>query len=115
MDVSMLVPCAHEEADTRLLLHAKHASETGQNSIIIRTVDSDVVVLALHAFPMLNLTHLWIEYGVGRHKRFLPIHQFAEKLGNNVCGGILFWHAFTEYDTVSAFAGHRRRTSWEAW
>lgn len=110
-----LAPCTHEEADTRLLLHAKHASKAGHKSIIIKTLDSDVVVLALHAFPKLLLSHLWVEYGVGKHKRFLPIHQYAEKLGTEICDGILFWHAFTGCDTVSAFAGRGKKTAWEAW
>ncbi|KAJ8030514.1 hypothetical protein HOLleu_26961 [Holothuria leucospilota] len=38
--------CDHEEADTRLLLHARHAAETTSN-IIISSPDTDVAVIAL--------------------------------------------------------------------
>ena len=37
-----------EEADTKLLLHAKHASENGETTIIIKSPDTDVAILACH-------------------------------------------------------------------
>ena len=38
----------HEEADTKLLLHAKHASENGETTIIIKSPHTDVANLACH-------------------------------------------------------------------
>ena len=38
----------HEEADTKLLLHAKHGSENGETTIIIKSLDTDVAILACH-------------------------------------------------------------------
>ena len=38
----------HEEADTKLLLHAKHASENGETTIMIKSRDTDVAILACH-------------------------------------------------------------------
>ena len=46
-DVSRLCPCDHEEADTRIILHSLDAYENGFHEITIRTVDTDVVVLAI--------------------------------------------------------------------
>ncbi len=37
----------HEEADTKLLLHAKHASETGEASIVIKSFDTGDPCLSL--------------------------------------------------------------------
>ena len=45
-DLTSLTPCNHEEADSRMLLHASHAAQHGHHAILIRTVDIDVVVLA---------------------------------------------------------------------
>ena len=52
--------CSHEEADTRLLFHAKHASIESDEPILIRSPDTDVVVLAvficgedLWSFPLI--------------------------------------------------------------
>ena len=43
--------CNHEEADTRVILRAVDSSQT-YKSILIITVDSDVVIIALcHFFP----------------------------------------------------------------
>ena len=53
--VSTLTPCTHEEADTHMLLHLKHAVQQGNNSVSIRTVDTDVVVLAVTAAECLSL------------------------------------------------------------
>jgi len=46
-DLTSLTPCNHEEADSRMLLHASHAAQHGPHAILIRTVDTDVVVLAV--------------------------------------------------------------------
>ena len=42
-----LSPCSHEEADTRIILHLADAAMSGYDRIMIRTVDTDVVVLAI--------------------------------------------------------------------
>jgi len=47
-DLHTLVPCSHEEADSRMLLSA-HAAKHGHHCILIRTVNTDVVVLAVFA------------------------------------------------------------------
>ena len=39
----------HEEADTRLLLHAKHASEDHER-IVIQSPDTDVVLLCVSLY-----------------------------------------------------------------
>ena len=46
-DLSSLAPCTHEEADSRMLLHASHAARHVHHKIMIRTVDTDVVLLAV--------------------------------------------------------------------
>ena len=49
-DKEGLSPCNHKEADTRMLLHAAHASRQGHSKFMIRTVDTDVVILAIANF-----------------------------------------------------------------
>ena len=49
-DLSDLSPCQQEEADTRMMLHLRHAADQGHTKAYLRTVDSDVVVLATHFF-----------------------------------------------------------------
>jgi hypothetical protein len=38
--------CSHDEADTRLLLHAAHAEISGHQSVIIQSPDTDVAIIA---------------------------------------------------------------------
>ena len=51
-------PCSHEEADTRMMVHLADAVDRGHNAIMIRTVDTDVVVLAVAAVQTLGIKKL---------------------------------------------------------
>ena len=42
-----LSPCTHEETDICLLVHANHAALCGHFKVLIRTVDTDVIVLVV--------------------------------------------------------------------
>ena len=46
-DVDYLVPCSHEEADTRLIVCARDATLNRHHQILIKSNDTDVVVLAV--------------------------------------------------------------------
>ena len=46
-DTSRLAPCNHMEADTRIILHIADAVYEGNSKIMIRTVDTGVVCLAV--------------------------------------------------------------------
>ena len=62
-NTSGLAVCTHEEADTRIFLHIADAVKQGAKSVLIRTVDSDVVVLAVSAASKLNVDKLRIVFG----------------------------------------------------
>ena len=102
-----IAPCNHEEADTRMLLHVAHASKHGHQKVSLRTVDTDVVVLAVAQFQnnYLQLSELWIEFGTGKHYRFIPAHSVALSMGPERASALPFFHAFTGCDTTSAFCG----------
>ena len=55
--------CDHEEADTRMLVHASHASQCYEN-IIIKSPDSDVLVIALNACLEID-AKIYFETGIG--------------------------------------------------
>ena len=60
VNLASLAPCNHEEADTRIFLHILHAARSGHLKICIRTVDTDVVVIALSMFDKLQIQELWM-------------------------------------------------------
>ena len=72
-DVSGLQPCNQAEADTRILLHLANAAVHGHSKTYVRTVDSDIVVLALRFFDTLGLSELWMCFGTGKKYRDIPV------------------------------------------
>ena len=81
----LLQPCNKEEADDRIFLHVRNASLCGYRKITIITVDTDVVVIACYIFFDLDVDELWIEYGTGKNKKWIPIHVYAILLGKEKC------------------------------
>ena len=74
MDISAVAPCDHEEADTRMFLHASAAVSAGHKRIMIRSTDSDVIVLGIAAVCFLKqhgLQELWVSFGTGNRSRFV--------------------------------------------
>ena len=101
--------CQQEEADTRIFLHAKHASDTYQNTVI-HTPDTDVVVLAIFYSKLLQIS-IFMKTGSKNKIRILSIERILENLKRKynltdveeAASSIVALHAFTGGDTVSAF------------
>lgn len=113
-----LYPCNHEEADSRIFTHAVHAAKQRTKSVLIKACDTDILVIAVGVFASLRdvgLQMLWIEFGHGQSTRWFPIHDLAMNLGQEKCSGMLFFHAFTGCDVVSAFRGKGKTTAWQTW
>ena len=115
IDKEELTPCNHEEADTRIFVHARHASNHGLRKIMIRTVDTDVVILAIANVHKISVEELWVAFGVGKHLKYLPIHKIASTLTKEQCESLPFFHAVTGCDNVSFFAGVGKKTAFQAW
>ena len=85
--------CNHEEADTRMIFHAFHADEmfVGKDvkgRIVIKSDDTDVLVLAVHFYPMLqNTKELWVQtVAIGSLKdnsRFIPVHDIVSSIDSD--------------------------------
>ncbi|VDI52493.1 Hypothetical predicted protein [Mytilus galloprovincialis] len=109
-----LSPCNHEEADTRILLHVADAVKSGMHNIMIRTVDTDVVVIAVSAVHKLNITSLWIAFAVGINFRYIPVHEIALFMEPYKSYALLFFHAFSGCDQISSYSNHENKTSFDA-
>lgn len=96
-------------------MHCLHAAHTGSHKIAIRTVDTDVVVLAISNFTALQFNELWIHFGVGKNVRIIAAHDISNALGPEKSKALPVFHCFTGCDTVSCFAGRGQKTAWEAW
>ena len=61
-DFDTIMPCNHQESDSRIFLHLSHAAQQGHSKAFIRTVDSDVVIIAVGHFGSLGVMELWIGF-----------------------------------------------------
>ena len=100
LNSDMLSPSNQEEADARIFLHAVHAATCGAHKLMIKTVDTDVVVLAIDIFQQLGLSEFW------RNAKFMS---------NAMCNGLTFFHAVSGCDTCSAFSGQGKKNAFSAW
>ena len=98
-----------------MMVHVTDAVGNGHKSIVIRTADTDVFVLAVAAVAALSLEELWVSYGTGKSHKVLPAHVFAKVLGSSKSRCLPFFHALKGCDTTSCFAGHGKRTAWATW
>ncbi len=116
-DLHLLSPCTHEEADSRMMLHVAHAAQQGHQGILIRTVDTDVVVLAVMvSHPTLPASsEVWLAFGAGKSFRYLAAHRMSSLLGPEKSMALPMFHAHTGCNTVSAFVGHGKKTAWNTW
>ena len=110
--------CTHEEADTRIMVHILHAIQQGAKKIIVRTVDTDVLVILIGQFFYLqhlcSLIDLWIAFGVGKNYCFYSINHIALYLGERTPNALPMFHAFTGCDTTSFFR-KGKKIAWQSW
>ena len=112
-NLTSLAPCSHTEADTRMLLHVADARQKGMRKVAIRTVDTDVVVLAVASFNSINPDEVWIAFGTGSSLQYIAVHQLATSMNPRQCAILPLFHALIECDTVSSLAGRGKTTTWE--
>ena len=111
--------CSHEEADTRMVVHAKHALSHDMKNVEIRTVDSDVVVIFVANFSKLHeeldVNDIIVLFGAGKHLRRYSVKVIYDSLGQEKAKGLAFWVAFTGCDDMSSFRSKGKRTAWKTW
>ena len=117
-DLAGLMSCTHEEADTRMFVHATDGAEHGMNKILLRTVDTDVVVISIRMAQKIGCDCIWFAFGTGTSPstcRYLDATAMAQALGDAKCGGLPAFRALTGCDVTSPFAGKGKCTAWTAW
>lgn len=93
-----------EEADTRMSLHAFHASADGHQSIAVFSSDTDVEVLASQHQAATPAEIILIS-GTRSRLRLVSIGRFCEKLSRKICEVIPSLHPLTGCNTVNSFVG----------
>ena len=107
-----------EEADTRMIFHAVFASSCGLKTIVVRSPDTDVLVLLLHHRPSIKATKLY--FWTGRcgantdETRFVPAHKLFELLTQEQHEILLSVYCLTGCDTCSSFYSIGKKTAFKA-
>ena len=87
--------CDHEEADTRMVIHVQDAAEKGNRHFVIRTVDTDVIVIFIGLFFSLKKSYpgidIWISFGRAENKRIIHIHTVCLHFQSFTCFSCIFW------------------------
>ena len=94
-------PGRHEEADTRICVHARHATQEGSTSLLVKASDTYILVIAISVMPTLQaigLSHLLIVFGQSRNMRWIPAHELHRSIGSEKDRGITLFHAFISCD-----------------
>ena len=100
----------HEEADTRLVLHAVHSQF---NTVVVSSRDTVVLLLLVSHFQRMQCQHRWMKSGTSKKRRYIPIDAIFNKLPSGSASSLLAFHALTGCNTTSYIANHTKRSSWK--
>ena len=103
----------HEEADTKIILHAVYATSRGATDLRIYSPDTDVFVLALRRYSSLCRNTLFIT-GTGRSHREIQLHPIYRALGPERAAALSAFHALSGADNTGCFSGKGKATCWKA-
>ena len=114
-DLEGLMDCTHEEADTRMFVHATGGVQHGLKKILLRDFATDVEVISISLALNFCCQSLWLVFGAGNSFRFIDATTIAQSLGDDKCLALSSFHALTGCDVTSLFAGKGKRTAWSVW
>ncbi len=80
LNIAELQGCTHEEGDTRLILHSRHAQNSGYRNVLLRTVDTDVLVIAVAMACVIDDGEFWMLYGKGNDSEGAIMLNFEKKI-----------------------------------
>ena len=95
-----------------MILHLADAVSDGFHKILLCTVDTDIVILAVAAAAAkMNKQELWIAFGTGRNLRYIPIHEIVAFIGPSKSQALPMFYAYTGCDSVSSFSTKGKKTA----
>ena len=113
-NVDTLQPCKIEEFDCRFPLHLYHAVQNGHKNLLVKTVDTDIIIVAIARFKEIGCETLYIEYGKADKLQIYAIQNIVKGLKEDV-EALPFFYALTGCDSVSFFNGIGKKTAWQIW
>ena len=90
-----------------------HALREEARTVLVKTVDSDVVVILITHFNLFERLsqecEVYVSFGSGKHNRILNIREMSLALGAQRCTALPLWVALTGCDSTSSMRGRSKR------
>ena len=102
--------CSPHKKKQTLVFFCMHAARTGSKAVVVIAEDTDGMLLYL-AFQNDIHCPIYQTCGTQNRTRFVDFSKLTWSLGDSVCDSQIGLHAFTGYDTVSAFASRGKLSS----
>ena len=96
-DVDVTVECNHEEADTRVVLHAFNS----EGPVIVKAKDTNILTLMMYAYALKKPEAIWCMQI--DHNKFVNVGKIAQFLDESTCLQLPAFHSLTGCDTTSYF------------
>ncbi|KAF3840275.1 hypothetical protein F7725_018992 [Dissostichus mawsoni] len=93
-----------EETDSRIVLYLHQAVKWGYKSSVVRTPDTDILMILLYHASRINLS-IYLDHGSGKHRTLINVTELSESLGPDYCSTLLGFYVFTGEDCTSTFKG----------
>ena len=108
-----------EEADNRVLLYIRDAIECGHNGILLKTVDSDIIIILLGFMEKLlecnSDIKMWVKFNSGVNEKLIDMNTTFKELGGEIAYGIMFFHCFSGCDATTAFFKKSKNVLFKSW
>jgi len=94
-----------------MILHAADAVQEGHRKIVLRTVDTDVLVSAIALAGRLQeqQVELWVAMETGSHLRYIAAHEISHSLGSEMSKSIpVFTHSLDAMRCPASLGEARR-------
>jgi hypothetical protein len=104
---------SHEEADTRMLLHAADAKELGYHRLIFKCrANTDVLVLLVCKDLGQDV---WMWAGTYNKPMMIPIHDIRASLSTSIIKSLPAFHAITGCDFTSQMGSYGKKSAWKVY
>ena len=103
-----------EEADTKLLLHAREFLENSTDALVLvrsPSGDIDLNVLFVNMFQA-ESERMYIDFGTGKSRKIFKLSSID--MNEELKSALLGFHAFTGNDYVSSIFGKSNKICWKA-
>ena len=100
-----------EEADTRMLLQAAHTGAAGYRAAVSTSEDTDVFFFLSLAFKGFISCPVFVKCDQKTRTTYIDVSRVVRMLGSELCRSLPGLHAFTGYDSDSAFSGKGKITA----